>query len=88
MRLVSQKGEGYGLAWSPVKEGLVASCTDHVVSYWYALSPNMCALQLLTCDRDIKQYVKGKTNLDAAAVFTGHTDTVGVRWYIASIIVT
>lgn len=29
--------------------------------------------------RDINSYVKGKTNIEAAGIFTGHSSVVGVR---------
>ncbi|KZV99251.1 WD40 repeat-like protein [Exidia glandulosa HHB12029] len=66
MRLVGQKGDGFGLAWSPAKAGLVASTSDaSTMCYW-----------------DINTYVKGKTSVDPAGIFTAHTSAVGdVSWH-------
>ncbi|EJD54308.1 histone acetyltransferase type B subunit 2 [Auricularia subglabra TFB-10046 SS5] len=66
MRLVGHTKEGFGLAWSPARKGLIASASeDMTVCYW-----------------DINSYVKGKTNLEPAGIFTGHTATAGdVSWH-------
>lgn len=66
MRLTGQTKEGFGLAWSSVKAGLVASTSeDTTVCYW-----------------DINSYVKSKVNVEAAGTFTGHSSSVGdVSWH-------
>jgi len=66
IRLVGQTKEGFGLAWSPRKEGHVLGASeDTTVCHW-----------------DITSYSKTKTSIEPTTVFKGHTSVVGdVDWH-------
>ncbi len=66
IRLKGHTKEGYGLSWSPLKEGhLLSAADDSTICLW-----------------DITQAKKTNTTLDAKTIFQGHTSVVeDVAWH-------
>ncbi|WWD20256.1 histone acetyltransferase type B subunit 2 [Kwoniella shandongensis] len=66
IKLKGQTAEGYGLAWSGLKEGHILSASeDETVALW-----------------DIQGYKKEDINLEPLALYTGHSAYVGdVDWH-------
>ncbi|UZJ52163.1 hypothetical protein CBS101457_001483 [Exobasidium rhododendri] len=64
--LTGQEEEGYGLSWSPVKQGhILAASEDKTVCHW-----------------DLQAYKKGETNMDPLTTYKGHSSVVGdVAWH-------
>ncbi|EST08631.1 Histone-binding protein RBBP4, N-terminal [Kalmanozyma brasiliensis GHG001] len=64
--LEGQEAEGYGLSWSPLKQGhILAASEDTTVCHW-----------------DINNYTKGNNTLQPTATYTGHTSIVeDVAWH-------
>ena len=64
--LEGQHKEGYGLAWSPLKQGwILAASEDETVAFW-----------------DINDYTRGDNRLAAKTLFRGHTSVVeDVAWH-------
>lgn len=67
IRLVGQRREGFGLAWSPDTKGhILGASEDTTVCHW-----------------DITSYTKGKSTIEPTTVFHGHTSVVGdVDWRV------
>jgi len=68
IRLIGHQKEGYGLSWSPLKEGhLLSAADDGRLCLW-----------------DISAVKKTNTTLDAMAVFQGHHESVveDVAWHL------
>eukprot|EP01119_Soliformovum_irregulare_P005312 TRINITY_DN17084_c0_g1_i1.p1 TRINITY_DN17084_c0_g1~~TRINITY_DN17084_c0_g1_i1.p1 ORF type:complete len:430 (-),score=109.38 TRINITY_DN17084_c0_g1_i1:6-1271(-) len=65
-RLIGHKKEGYGLHWSPMKEGWLASGSDdHLICYW-----------------DLNGTTKEQRQLSPIATLVGHTGVVeDVAWH-------
>ncbi|CAO1620760.1 unnamed protein product [Jaminaea pallidilutea] len=66
MVLTGQEQEGYGLAWSPLKQGhILAASEDTTVCHW-----------------DINTYKKGEVNISPLATYRGHSAVVeDVAWH-------
>lgn len=68
MKLTGQAKEGYGLAWSPNKEGHVLGASE----------------DMTVCMWDVTSYSKTKSTLEPTTTFRGHTSVVGdVDWHPA-----
>ncbi|KAL6051479.1 Histone-binding protein RBBP4 or subunit C of CAF1 complex [Balamuthia mandrillaris] len=67
IRLTGHKKEGYGLSWSPFKEGhLLSGSDDFQICLW-----------------DISQVQKTHSTLEAKTIFTAHTGVVeDVAWHL------
>jgi histone-binding protein RBBP4 len=68
VKLVGQKREGFGLAWSPVRKGNILSASE----------------DMTVCHWDVTSYTKGGNSIEPLNVFRGHTSVVGdVDWHHA-----
>jgi histone-binding protein RBBP4 len=65
LRLVGHTKEGYGLSWSPLKEGhLLSASDDKTICLW-----------------DISGNPLSGNSLQARSIFSGHTNVVEVRYF-------
>ncbi|TRM70420.1 WD40-repeat-containing domain protein [Schizophyllum amplum] len=66
IRLVGQRGEGFGLAWNPVKQGHILSASE----------------DMTVCHWDVNAYAKSNPSLEPTTIFRGHSSVVGdVDWH-------
>lgn len=66
IRLIGQHREGYGLAWNPVKKGLILGASE----------------DMTVCCWDINSYTKAKSTIEPTTTYKGHTSVVGdVDWH-------